>query len=974
MTAPNAANASAKETVVVQIDPNDQSQLEVQINSMTPVFYHLATLSSLTIQTGTGFTAANNVIEVLQLPKSVTLTLEQPGPGQVILGDNSNLIAGVQGQVIIANSGKADTALILHDSADPANVANNVTIDGDQVPGGNPPGITGLGGGVSFGVGNLSSIEIDGGHGTDTYTVNSTALPTPLTINVSNYNKGDGTTTVNISSPVVPNGKVPAGSGNLKYIKGLVTINPVTTKNPKPPPATVYGTVKLNINGTNTPPNNGIGFTKTGFTGTDPVTVNYTNIQSVTFYGSPSNAYNIQAVQAGTSLIIDPASGANTFNITPAALASVSFIGTNPVPLTIDASGITAPTTYTFTATALQINDGPPIPYGNISSLTLLGGSGSNTYTVMDTPTGIPLTIDTGSGADVVHVLASHSSVSIMGGSGHLNVAIGTDGSKPVGTAGSLANIDGNVDVEDPTGTAQLAVDDGANNGINVATLTPGMLTGLAPATITWRVSNVQIYGGSFNSLYYVNGVSAAPTTTQLNPGNGSDTIYVTQASPNFTLNVGTGSYSVILNSSAAGSPFDTISGLAITGSSKRVSLAVNDTGDTTPRTVSLTASGIKAGPNAASIVSLSPTQLSGIGYAAGLNTMLAVNLSGSTASLSVGNTGTNSQTAIDLEQITGNFTFTNQGTGQVSIGQSSHTAQNVQGNLTLQNSGPVMGLAIDDSADPTARQIHVSPTAIQGLFTATGNGVTLNLTGLDALTLDTSLGSTIAVDQGYNLNTTLNTRGGTVTLNSLAAGSTLQVNGAAGPTAHGPGGRQPAERAGTAPGLRQRVAPTTRTAGTGRAARRPGGHVRAECRSAERGLLPHLRRGALLPDSLPGRRRDFARRPRCDHPGPADQLPDHRPVRQRAGPKRRRRHGGDPGQPRQARDYGRQPGDRGKRPGARWAAVHQCCGERAERAAAGAGGRHARHPHRRVRLPGHARPGQQGRQLCRGILQRQHG
>ena len=191
---------------------------------------------------------------------------------------------------------------------------------------------------------------------------------------------------------------------------------------------------------------------------------------------------------------------------------------------------------------------------------------------------------------------------------------------------GNLLNIHGSVDVRNTTPSTALVVDDTTDPGAHPAvSLSDTALLGLAPAAITYQKSGLGVVLGSgFEGL-------------DVRSSNGADTITVTNT-PGFTsiglgkgphrlnveglteaLNIGpnvgfgaTGQTTVVVGSNPSGTggtqanihgqlAFDDL------GSGSGTSnVVVDDSGDATPRTVSLTASGIFSN-NTGNITGLAP-------------------------------------------------------------------------------------------------------------------------------------------------------------------------------------------------------------------------------------------------------------------------------------------------------------------------------------------------------------------------------
>jgi hypothetical protein len=170
-----------------------------------------------------------------------------------------------------------------------------------------------------------------------------------------------------------------------------------------------------------------------------------------------------------------------------------------------------------------------------LSQLSIFGGIGNNTYTVVNTPSstlarGNRTTLNTGNGADTVNVQGTASTAPLTVNAG----GTGTDGIN-VGNNGSLSGINGTLTLNNRPSFSRLNIDDSADaaNHTNVG-LTAYSLTGLAPADILFGSNSLDaltITGGNGNNTYTVNNTpfSAAPggAPTVLNTGNGDDTIFV---------------------------------------------------------------------------------------------------------------------------------------------------------------------------------------------------------------------------------------------------------------------------------------------------------------------------------------------------------------------------------------------------------------------------------------------------------------
>lgn len=160
---------------------------------------------------------------------------------------------------------------------------------------------------------------------------------------------------------------------------------------------------------------------------------------------------------------------------------------------------------------------------GGVDSLLVLGGSGSNSFDVASTSNFINGTLlHTGTGGATVSVETTTGLLNIINDGGQDFVTIGSfnDG---------VAQINGTVDVYGP-GSTTLAVDDSADTKSENVSMYDGMLTGMAPATISWSpsanaaggVNQLNVYGGSGGNVFTVYGTSDFYLSTLLVSGSGS--------------------------------------------------------------------------------------------------------------------------------------------------------------------------------------------------------------------------------------------------------------------------------------------------------------------------------------------------------------------------------------------------------------------------------------------------------------------
>src|SRR5262249_52207553 len=147
------------------------------------------------------------------------------------------------------------------------------------------------------------------------------------------------------------------------------------------------------------------------------------------------------------------------------------------------------------------------INYSNLSSLTVDGGRGGNTFTVQNTPANVPTNLNTRKRAaniDTVTVQATGSGSTL-----NINGQAGTD-VVTIGNAGSVQGILGAVNVSSTTGTIALTMDDSLDSTGRTVTISATQIIGLAPAAITYaNLSSLTVDGGTGGNTFTVQGTPA---------------------------------------------------------------------------------------------------------------------------------------------------------------------------------------------------------------------------------------------------------------------------------------------------------------------------------------------------------------------------------------------------------------------------------------------------------------------------------
>ena len=231
------------------------------------------------------------------------------------------------------------------------------------------------------------------------------------------------------------------------------------------------------------------------------------NVLATGGYGSASYIYNDAGTDTVTVGSLAPSLGGTVANVK----GLVYVYGAGLTTLVVDDGGDT-------TAKTVAMNDGSMTgiapatiswtPTGSTSTggvglVHVLGGSGGNTFNINNTSSLYYYTwVETGSGNDTTNVFGSQSALYVYsgGGTNAVNVqatgggtstyvyndnatgvdTVTDDGSLAPSLGGTLANINGFLDVYGTTGSSTaMIVDDSGDGTSRTATLTGSQLTGL---------------------------------------------------------------------------------------------------------------------------------------------------------------------------------------------------------------------------------------------------------------------------------------------------------------------------------------------------------------------------------------------------------------------------------------------------------------------------------------------------------------
>ena len=158
-------------------------------------------------------------------------------------------------------------------------------------------------------------------------------------------------------------------------------------------------------------------------------TIHYTGLNGLTLNADrqTDDVYDVESTAAGAPVTLNTGPGNNEVDVTPInkglknlkgnLVIQPSFAGQNSV--TLDDSGDTANATYTITAPTVQVSGSATITYAGATSLTVLGGSATDTFKVQGTAAATPVTLNTSAGSNANTVAGLSQSVDLDPGGPH---------------------------------------------------------------------------------------------------------------------------------------------------------------------------------------------------------------------------------------------------------------------------------------------------------------------------------------------------------------------------------------------------------------------------------------------------------------------------------------------------------------------------------------------------------------------------
>ena len=471
--------------------------------------------------------------------------------------------------------------------------------------------------------------------------------------------------------------------------------------------------------------------------------------------GVGSVTFNVQSTNATVSTTVETDGNSNVINVGSTAgvlpisagvvsniLGHLNLMGGGQDIANIDDSGDKSGQVGSLTSTQLTgLGMGPQgITYAALALLNIKLGSGGNTFTVANTASGTTTTVNSGTGSDTVNVTATSSPLTVntqtgtdtvnvqaIGAAAGINAGGGNDtinvsSNAPTNT-GKLSGIAAVLTVNGGTGSSTINVSDTGDSTASTSTLTGTALTSTAfgaGGSLSYSsLAKLNVSMGSGGNTFTVAN-TASGTTTTVNSGTGSDTVNVQATSGPTTVNTGGGSNLNVVNVGSkeptTGGIVDEIQGALTVLGNGADTMNVDDTGSTTAKTGTLTATtltGLSMGPGGITYSGLASVN---IDLGSGGNTFaIASTIAGQT----LVNSGTGNDT-INVQTTNGPTTVnTGGGTNTVNVGRLSPAVGGIvdliRGALTVNGSGPDT-MNVDDTGSTIAKTGTLTSTTLTGL------------------------------------------------------------------------------------------------------------------------------------------------------------------------------------------------------------------------------------------------------------------
>jgi acrosin len=681
--------------------------------------------------------------------------------------------------------------------------------------------VNGIGGNDSFLVGSDSTpTTLNGSTGNDTFNIQATSAALAI-------NTGSGNSTVNLGSNAPQ-----SASNTVAGLTGAITV-------------IGDGSDTLNFNDAADIAARTATLTGTSLTGLGTGGLSYSGLAALNLkLGSGGNTLAIRGTAVSTVTNFNTGAGSNTLylgstnaislgGLMDNYLGNLNLTGSGSDTLVVDDSGNTNSKTVALSGTRITGISTGQINYAGISAMSLDLGTAGNSITVSNTSSTTATTINGGAGNDTFTIAADSDllHVSTGGGADTVNVqtiaaatTVNSSGNSQINlgttapaTGGVLSGIAAAFTLTG-AGTDTLTADDGGDTLASTGTLSATALHGLGLASAGVTYSGLAGFnlnlGSATNTLTITN--TAANTATRVTGGTASDNITLQNdaglttilsgagndqinvqginAATSITTGAGTDTVNVGSNAPATPSATASVAATLTVNGGGNTQLNIDDTGDNTARTPTLTSNaltGISGG--------------SGIAYT-GL-AGLAVSLGSGGNNVQVASTATNASTT--LNSGSGNDTVsvladagtttinTGGGTNTVNVGSTSLPSGILTGiAATLTVNGNSTGgndsINLVDASDANPRIVTLNQASLTGaspatinfnnfgltsLYTGTANNqitVTNTHAGITVIAAGTS-SNTIALQQ-ISGPTTLQAGNSTIALQNAAAATTLSA------------------------------------------------------------------------------------------------------------------------------------------------------------------------------------------------------
>ncbi|MBW4598225.1 MAG: DUF4347 domain-containing protein [Calothrix sp. FI2-JRJ7] len=410
--------------------------------------------------------------------------------------------------------------------------------------------------------------------------------------------------------------------------------------------------------------------------------------------------------------------------------------------LNVDDSGDATDTTAYVSDTQINgLGMTGTIDYGNIDSVNVRLGSGSDIVVVESTHNG-QTNIETTSGNDTVYVESINGETRVRGGAGNDNITVSN--SEQIAD-----NIAATLFVSGGIGNDTLNVDDSGDATDNTAYVSDTQINGLGiTGTIDYgNIDSVNVQLGSGSDIVVVE--STHNGQTNIETTNGNDTVYVESINGETTVRGGAGDDNITVSNSE-----QTVENIAaklfVSGGVGRDTLNVDDSGDATDNTAYV-----------------SDTQINGLGITGTIDygNIDSVNVQlGSGSDIVVVESTHNGQTNIEttngndtvyVESINGETTVRGgAGDDNITVSNSEQTVENIAAKLFVSGGVGRDTLNVDDSGDVTDSTAYVSDTQINGL----GITGTIDYGNIDSVNVQLGSGEDIVVVEAISADTSIMT------------------------------------------------------------------------------------------------------------------------------------------------------------------------------------------------------------------------